>query len=79
MVRVVGSVILMALVLTGCCHTCGERPAAPAPGPGLAEVPAPYRLVYDSWPTRYIPEVVVIQGGRQFVLQPDIPGEVTWK
>jgi len=72
------AVVLCALVLAaGCGRTCRPPAAAPPAAVGaINEVPVPYRLAYQVWPTRYIPEVVVIQGGREFVLQPEIPEEV---
>lgn len=66
-------VVVMLVVLSGCCRVCREKP--PVASGLLYEIPAPYRLVYEAWPTRSIPDFVVIQGGREFVLQPDIPGE----
>lgn len=75
--RLAGLVMIAAAVLGGCCHTCREGQPKPAPAAGLVEVPAPYRLAYDAVPTRYIRDFVVIQGGREFVLQPEIPGEVS--
>jgi len=71
------AILLIALVLAGCCRTCRQPAAAPpVAAVSINDVPAPYRLSYQVWPTRYIPEVVVIQGGREFVLQPEIPEEV---
>lgn len=66
---------LLIALLAGCGYIVRESPE-PLAVPDITEIPAPYRLVYDTWPTRYIPDVVVIQGGREFVLQPEIPGEV---
>ncbi len=66
---------LVVLLVSGCCRTCREQPAAPV-SVVVAEVPAPYRLTYGPQPTRYIPGFVVIQGGREFILEPELPAEV---
>lgn len=75
MQRLAALALLIAL-LAGCSHAVRDS-SEPLAAPDITEIPAPYRLVYDTWPTRYIPDVVVIQGGREFILQPEIPGEVS--
>lgn len=71
----VGLIVLLAAAACGCCRPCQEQRARAA-AVGIAEVPVPYRLEYQTRPTVRLDGFGVIAGGREFVLAPDLPEEV---
>lgn len=67
-------IMIICLAVSACCQTCREQPIYS--GPDIYEIPEPFQLRYKYWPTQYLQDFAVIQGGQEYILTPD--GDGTW-
>lgn len=73
MCRLIIMILVFFMLLSACCPRCREQQVV-LPSPDLSEIPEPFRLQHQHWPTQYLQDFVVIQGGSEFVLTPEYPG-----